>query len=129
MKHPTKDHSIFSIDIVDELFEEHMQLGIDNADFTDFVEIPNDIFDSINMFHLQDHPDSEDNIADLAAWSIFLSFLMCNGNPECLRCANLPNADTNKPGVTQVQVATIVEAESDSGNRFQKVKTAESDSR
>ncbi|RDY14400.1 hypothetical protein CR513_00541, partial [Mucuna pruriens] len=27
IKHPTEDHSIFSIDIIDELVEEHMQIG------------------------------------------------------------------------------------------------------
>ncbi|RDX95561.1 hypothetical protein CR513_21905, partial [Mucuna pruriens] len=33
MKHPTKDHSLCSIDIIDELVEEYMQLGITKAEF------------------------------------------------------------------------------------------------
>ncbi|RDY01483.1 hypothetical protein CR513_15186, partial [Mucuna pruriens] len=74
MKHPTKDHSLFSIDIIDELVEEYMQIGIGSADFSNFVEIPDvidyfnfveDVSDSVNMPHIQDISDSEDNIADL----------------------------------------------------------------
>ncbi|RDY00683.1 hypothetical protein CR513_16100, partial [Mucuna pruriens] len=58
MKHPTEDHSLFSIDIIDKLIEEYMPIGIGNADFSNFVEIPNvinyfnfveDIVDSANM--------------------------------------------------------------------------------
>ncbi|RDX95287.1 hypothetical protein CR513_22215, partial [Mucuna pruriens] len=75
MKHPTKDHSLFSIDVMDELVEEYMQIGTGNADFSNFVKIPNvidyfnsveDLSNSINMSHIQDFLDSEDNIADLA---------------------------------------------------------------
>ncbi|RDY13836.1 hypothetical protein CR513_01185, partial [Mucuna pruriens] len=34
MKHPTKDHSIFSINIIDRLVEEYMQISISSADFS-----------------------------------------------------------------------------------------------
>ncbi|RDX71694.1 hypothetical protein CR513_48914, partial [Mucuna pruriens] len=42
MKHPTKDHSIFSIDIIDELVEEYKPIGTTSANFSNFVEIPNE---------------------------------------------------------------------------------------
>ncbi|RDY13641.1 hypothetical protein CR513_01401, partial [Mucuna pruriens] len=32
MKHPTEDHSFFGIDVIDELVEKYMQLGIDNVE-------------------------------------------------------------------------------------------------
>ncbi|RDX92665.1 hypothetical protein CR513_25173, partial [Mucuna pruriens] len=63
MKHIAKDHSIFSIDIIDELVEEHMQIYTGSANFSDFVEIPDvksrlnfveDIFDSVNIFLIED---------------------------------------------------------------------------
>ncbi|RDX97563.1 hypothetical protein CR513_19651, partial [Mucuna pruriens] len=38
MKHPTKDHSLFSIDVIDELVAKHLQLEADNAEFPNFVE-------------------------------------------------------------------------------------------
>ncbi|RDX77802.1 hypothetical protein CR513_42009, partial [Mucuna pruriens] len=58
MKHPMKDYSLFSIDIIDELVEEYMQLGISSAEFSNFVEIPSvmdcfnfveNVFDFVNI--------------------------------------------------------------------------------
>ncbi|RDY13846.1 hypothetical protein CR513_01180, partial [Mucuna pruriens] len=68
MKHSIKDHSIFNIDIIDELVEEHMQIGTGSADFTDFVEILDVIscLNSVEDISDSDLLDSEDNIVDLA---------------------------------------------------------------
>ncbi|RDX90314.1 hypothetical protein CR513_27844, partial [Mucuna pruriens] len=74
MKHPTKDHSLFGIDVIDELVEEYMQLNTNSVEIPNFVELPDvtDCFDSVtnvsestNMPNLQDLSDSVDNIADL----------------------------------------------------------------
>ncbi|RDX80779.1 hypothetical protein CR513_38627, partial [Mucuna pruriens] len=39
LKHPAEDNSIFSIDTIDRLIEEHIQVGTGNANLFDFVEI------------------------------------------------------------------------------------------
>ncbi|RDY13142.1 hypothetical protein CR513_01977, partial [Mucuna pruriens] len=38
MKHPTKDHSLFGIDLIDELVEEYFQLDSHNEDIDNFAE-------------------------------------------------------------------------------------------
>ncbi|RDX72996.1 hypothetical protein CR513_47450, partial [Mucuna pruriens] len=112
MKHPTEDHSLFSINIIDELVEEYMQLGTSSAGISNFVEIPN-VMDCFNL--VKDISDSV-NMPN-----------MCDGDLECPNCARNQIADTKRPGVTLV--ATIVEVESNSSNRFQKLIQAESDSK
>ncbi|RDX76351.1 hypothetical protein CR513_43664, partial [Mucuna pruriens] len=92
MKHPAEDHSIFIIDIINELVEEHMQIGTGSIDFSDFVEM-SDVIDCFNFVEVRSDFDN-----------------MCDGVSECPRCANLRIA-TSKPEVTQV--ATIVKAESE----------------
>ncbi|RDY06276.1 hypothetical protein CR513_09760, partial [Mucuna pruriens] len=37
MKHPNEDHSLFSIDLIDELVEEHLQLDTKNTDVFDYL--------------------------------------------------------------------------------------------
>ncbi|RDX76476.1 hypothetical protein CR513_43520, partial [Mucuna pruriens] len=37
MKHPTEDHSLFSIDLIDELVEEYYQLDTSNEDISNFA--------------------------------------------------------------------------------------------
>ncbi|RDX67426.1 hypothetical protein CR513_53699, partial [Mucuna pruriens] len=38
MKHPTEDHSLFGIDLIDELVEEHFQLDSSSEDIVNFAE-------------------------------------------------------------------------------------------
>ncbi|RDX94420.1 Retrovirus-related Pol polyprotein from transposon 17.6, partial [Mucuna pruriens] len=75
MKHPTEGHSLFSIDIIDELVKEYMQLGINSVEISHFVEILDvidcfdsmkDVYNSVNMPNMQDLSEFVDNIADLA---------------------------------------------------------------
>ncbi|RDX94475.1 hypothetical protein CR513_23145, partial [Mucuna pruriens] len=47
LKHPTKDHSIFSIDAIEGLMEEYFQLGTSDASLADFVNI----YDVIKCFY------------------------------------------------------------------------------
>ncbi|RDY11648.1 hypothetical protein CR513_03638, partial [Mucuna pruriens] len=57
MKHPTKDHSLFSIDIIDELVEEYMPIGTGSAIFSNFVEIHDlkPLPDHLKYAYLDDH--------------------------------------------------------------------------
>ncbi|RDY05195.1 hypothetical protein CR513_10977, partial [Mucuna pruriens] len=43
MKHPIEDHSLFGVDLIDELVEEHFQLDNSNVEISDFVEVTNSI--------------------------------------------------------------------------------------
>ncbi|RDX86998.1 hypothetical protein CR513_31603, partial [Mucuna pruriens] len=95
---PSKDHSPFTINIMDELVEEHIQIGTGNVDESNFVETSN----VVKYFYTME--------------SKSLNFLMCNGVPECSRCVKFPITVTSKPVLTQV--ATLVNNESDSENRF-----------
>ncbi|RDX83069.1 hypothetical protein CR513_36051, partial [Mucuna pruriens] len=38
MKHPSEDHSLFGIDLIDELVEEYFQLDSHNEDINSFAE-------------------------------------------------------------------------------------------
>ncbi|RDY02598.1 hypothetical protein CR513_13925, partial [Mucuna pruriens] len=41
MQHPTEDHSLFGIDVIDKLVEEHTQLDVDSDEMPSFIEIIN----------------------------------------------------------------------------------------
>ncbi|RDX94442.1 Retrovirus-related Pol polyprotein from transposon 17.6, partial [Mucuna pruriens] len=132
MKHPTKDHSLFSIDIIDELVEEYMQISTGNADFSNFFEISNvmncfnpmnDVSDFVNISHIQDLFDSEDNIVDLAYLVHIFEFsdltdlvCRCDGNPECPRGSRNDSRSQSEAGSdSRNPESKQVEAESDSG--------------
>ncbi|RDY13941.1 hypothetical protein CR513_01063, partial [Mucuna pruriens] len=64
MKYPTEDHSLFSIDIIDELVDEYIvELSnfVELAYVTDCFNSVKDVFDSINMPNMQDLSDSVDS--------------------------------------------------------------------
>ncbi|RDX85417.1 hypothetical protein CR513_33397, partial [Mucuna pruriens] len=75
MKHLTEDHSLFGIDLIDELVEEHLQLNADNDDTLDFAR-DTDIFDYLGsvttetdcneLREVHDLSNSKDGIIDLA---------------------------------------------------------------
>ncbi|RDX68524.1 hypothetical protein CR513_52473, partial [Mucuna pruriens] len=71
MKHPTKDHSLFGIDIIDELVKEHIQLDADSEEMPNFVEIFNvlecvgsvaEVIDSIKMSEVSNLFNSRENL-------------------------------------------------------------------
>ncbi|RDX80657.1 hypothetical protein CR513_38775, partial [Mucuna pruriens] len=75
MKHPTEDHSLFGIDINDELVEDYMQLGTSSVEISNFIELIDviDYFnsvtnmsDSVNMPNMLDLSDFVDDISNLA---------------------------------------------------------------
>ncbi|RDX93574.1 hypothetical protein CR513_24145, partial [Mucuna pruriens] len=43
MKHPTEDHSLFGVDLIDELVEEHFQLDSSSVGISNFAEVTNSI--------------------------------------------------------------------------------------
>ncbi|RDX78345.1 hypothetical protein CR513_41392, partial [Mucuna pruriens] len=63
MKHPTKDHSLFSIDIIEELVEEYLQLERCSEDIRDFAGSTNNCLKA-DHDEVQDFPDSKDNHDD-----------------------------------------------------------------
>ncbi|RDX65188.1 hypothetical protein CR513_56170, partial [Mucuna pruriens] len=138
MKHPTKDHLLFSIDIMDGLVEEYMQIGTDSADFYNFVEIPNvidcfnfveDLSNSVNMFNLYDLPDFEDNIVDLADMVNIFEFseliglvCRCGGDSENKKGVE---SDSRDKKATETDSNIKEEVETDSTN----LEEVETDSR
>ncbi|RDY07605.1 hypothetical protein CR513_08262, partial [Mucuna pruriens] len=65
VKHPTEDHSLFSIDIIEELVEEYLQLESCSEDIGDFAGSTNSCLEADHN-EVQDFPDSEDNHDDTA---------------------------------------------------------------
>ncbi|RDY03205.1 hypothetical protein CR513_13229, partial [Mucuna pruriens] len=118
LKHPTEDHSIFSIDTIDGLVEEHMQMSTGSANLFEFVEISNilncfytveAIANSNSLSHTLNFSNSEDYISDVIDCSCMIHEVL-----ECSQYIQFRVADTSKPGV--IRVATIEEAETDSIN-------------
>ncbi|RDX85394.1 hypothetical protein CR513_33429, partial [Mucuna pruriens] len=78
MKHPTEDHSLFHIDLIDELVEEYFQLDSHNEDIDNVVERTDSIgclgsiskeeanyAESREVHNLSGTVDNNNNIADL----------------------------------------------------------------
>ncbi|RDY06131.1 hypothetical protein CR513_09937, partial [Mucuna pruriens] len=78
MKHLTEDHSLFSIDLIDELIEEYFQLDSNNEDIDNFAEKTEsigclgsileeevDYAESREVHILSDSMDNNNDIADL----------------------------------------------------------------
>ncbi|RDX89339.1 hypothetical protein CR513_28939, partial [Mucuna pruriens] len=122
MKHTTEDHSLFGIDIINELVAEYLQLAADSAEFPNFVEDIDEIgclrsaideFDYDNLWEVQDLFDSEDDdIDDLAQLNLNSELIdlidqVCkyDGEPECSKRAEVHVSETKKP--LQVQVTII----------------------
>ncbi|RDY02578.1 hypothetical protein CR513_13953, partial [Mucuna pruriens] len=61
MKHPTEDHSLFGIYMIEELVEEYFQLGNCNEEMKDFVGIAESSSCSkADYDEVQEFPDSKD---------------------------------------------------------------------
>ncbi|RDY06307.1 hypothetical protein CR513_09725, partial [Mucuna pruriens] len=103
MKHPTEDHSLFGIDVIEELVEEYFQLNSCSEDIEDFAK-STDLISCIGPItkeadykEVQDLPNFEDNHSDIADLDFEAELLevidqVCNhGNLESVREVN---ADT-----------------------------------
>ncbi|RDX96343.1 hypothetical protein CR513_21015, partial [Mucuna pruriens] len=72
LKYPTEDHSTFSIDTIDGLVEEYVQMGTSSANLFDFVEISSiincfynvEVADSDGLSHTLNFSNSKDFISD-----------------------------------------------------------------
>ncbi|RDX62390.1 Retrovirus-related Pol polyprotein, partial [Mucuna pruriens] len=72
MKHPTEDHSLFGIDLLDEIVEEYLQLNNNSEDIeklaggTDEINYLGVVDEEVDHEEVQDLPYSEDNHNDIA---------------------------------------------------------------
>ncbi|RDX94801.1 hypothetical protein CR513_22761, partial [Mucuna pruriens] len=104
LKHPTEDHSLFGIDLIDELVEECFQLDIDGVDISNFVGdtkvfnclgsiIDEAEYDESREVHtFFDFEDNNTDHADLRQEAELLKLLdqVCkHEDPECLNNAEV----------------------------------------
>ncbi|RDX82621.1 Retrovirus-related Pol polyprotein from transposon 17.6, partial [Mucuna pruriens] len=121
MKHPTEDHSLFGIDLLDEIVEEYLQLNNSSEDIEKFAENADEsnclgVADKeADHEEAQDLPNSEDNHSDIADldFEAELSELLdqvCNQeHSECTNDAEIKVAEAEKSSIAQL--ATIFTAE------------------
>ncbi|RDX77577.1 hypothetical protein CR513_42273, partial [Mucuna pruriens] len=111
MKHPTEDHSLFGIDMIDELVEEHLQLDVGSDDISIFAGDTN-IFDCLRsvideadydrLWEEHNLSNSADDTADLAnlsheAKTLDLFDQVCKyEEPECSKQAEVQVSKTKK---------------------------------
>ncbi|RDX94806.1 hypothetical protein CR513_22768, partial [Mucuna pruriens] len=113
MKHPTEDHSLFGIDLIDELVEEYFQLGSHNEDIDNFAERTDSIgclgtiadeeadYDELGEIHnLFDSEDNKNDIADLGVEAELLK----HEKPECSVDVEVQVAKTKKLISTQLAI-------------------------
>ncbi|RDY00128.1 hypothetical protein CR513_16726, partial [Mucuna pruriens] len=127
MKHPTEDHSLFGVDLIEELVEEYLQLDSCSGSMEDFAEVSNIISclgttteeaDSEEVHTLSSSEDEYDDIADLDFKAELFKTMnqACNQeNPECSRSEGAEVANTKQP--LFAQLATIFSAEAESAKQ------------
>ncbi|RDY00566.1 Retrovirus-related Pol polyprotein from transposon 17.6, partial [Mucuna pruriens] len=121
MKHPTEDHSLFGIDLLDEIVEEYLQLNSSSEDIEKFAENADEssclgVADKeADHEEAQDLPNSKDNHSDIADldFEAELSELLdqvCNQeHSECTNDAEIKVAEAEKSPIAQL--ATIFTTE------------------
>ncbi|RDX99214.1 hypothetical protein CR513_17761, partial [Mucuna pruriens] len=122
MKHPTEDHSLFGIDLIDELVEEYLQLDSNSEDIVDLIGSTDQI-NCLGPFtgkadyeEVRDLPNYEDNhndIADLDFEAELSEMLAQVCNLENLECTN------------RVEVEVV---ETKNGPRLEAIQKADADS-
>ncbi|RDX91651.1 hypothetical protein CR513_26334, partial [Mucuna pruriens] len=136
MKHLTEDHSLFGIDLVEELVEEYFQLDNHSEDINNFVERTDsidclgsiseeeaDYAESREVHNLSDFVENNNDIADLDFEAKLLEVLdqVCkHENPEYSIKEEVQVVKTKK--LLSAQLATIFTAEYESakGSRDQE---------
>ncbi|RDX64963.1 Retrovirus-related Pol polyprotein, partial [Mucuna pruriens] len=136
MKHPTEDHSLFGIDLLDEIVEEYLQQNNNSEGIAMFAENADErgcrgvTDEEVDYEEVQDLPNSEDNHSDIAnlAFEVELSELLdqvCNqDHSKCTNDAENKVAETKKSSIAQL--ATIFTAENESAR---EVRVKEESSR
>ncbi|RDX79272.1 hypothetical protein CR513_40317, partial [Mucuna pruriens] len=133
MKHPTEDHSLFSIDLIDELVEECFQLDSHSEDIDNFTERTDligclgsiseeeaDYDESGEVYDLSDFEDNNNDIVDLDFEAKLLEVIdqVCkHENPECSIKGEVQVAETEKLVTAQLATIFTIEAEPAKGSR------------
>ncbi|RDX77655.1 hypothetical protein CR513_42177, partial [Mucuna pruriens] len=134
--HPTEDHSLFGIDLIDELVEEYFQLDSHSEDTDIFAEMTDligclgsiseeetDHAKSREVYNLSDSVDNNNDIADLNIEAELLKVLdqVCkHENLECFIEAEVQVAETKNLFSTQLATIFTAEDESAKGSRDQE---------
>ncbi|RDX79036.1 hypothetical protein CR513_40586, partial [Mucuna pruriens] len=135
MKHPTEDHSLFGIDLIDELVEEYLKLDDSSEDIENFAG-STDLINCLGSFtekddyeEVQDLPNSEDNhndIGDLdfeAELSEMLDQVYNLENPKCTNRAEVEVAEIKRPFSAQLETIFTAEIKSAKDDRLkEKIK-------
>ncbi|RDY03789.1 hypothetical protein CR513_12577, partial [Mucuna pruriens] len=111
MKHPTEDHSLFGIELIDELVEECLQLDSNSENISNLAEDTESIgclrslikeadYDEVWEVHnLSDSEDDNIDLADLrhkAEWIKLLDQVCKYENLECVNKAEVQIVETKK---------------------------------
>ncbi|RDX91834.1 Retrovirus-related Pol polyprotein, partial [Mucuna pruriens] len=127
MKHPSEDHSLFGIKLIDELVEEYLRLDNNSEDSenfarsTDLISCLRSITEEADYEEVHNLPNSKDNnddSADLEFEAELFEVLdqACNlENPKCVNRAEVEVGETKKPFSTQL--ATIFTTKTESAKR------------
>ncbi|RDX86933.1 Retrovirus-related Pol polyprotein from transposon 17.6, partial [Mucuna pruriens] len=106
MKHPTENHSLFSINVIEELVEEYSQLSNSSGDMEAFAGSIDEnsclgvIDEETDLEEVQDLPNSEDNHSDIADldFEVELSEMLDQvWNQEHSECINDAEGKINVP--------------------------------
>ncbi|RDX70780.1 hypothetical protein CR513_49934, partial [Mucuna pruriens] len=124
VKHPTKNHSLFGIDLLDEIVEEYLQLNSSSEDIEKFAENADESSclgvtnKEADHEEAQDLPNSEDNhsdIADLdfeAELSELLDQVYNQEHSECTNDAEIKVAEAEKSSIAQLATIFMAKIES-----------------
>ncbi|RDX63340.1 hypothetical protein CR513_58245, partial [Mucuna pruriens] len=121
-KHPTEDHSLFGIDVIEELVKEYFQLNSCSEDIEDFAGSTNlincigPITEEADYKEVQDLPNFEDNHSDIAD----LEPSMQPGEPKCTNNAELEVVETKNPFSAQLATIFMVGIKSARGRQEEK---------
>ncbi|RDX69822.1 hypothetical protein CR513_51013, partial [Mucuna pruriens] len=140
MKHPIEDHSLFGIDLLDEIVEEYSQLNSSSEDIEKFVGRADEISclgvadEEADHEEVQDLPYSEDNHSDIVDldFEVELSELLdqvCNQeHSERTKDAAVRVSEIRESPIAQLATIFTVEIKSAREGQFEeelKVNSAE----
>ncbi|RDY01286.1 hypothetical protein CR513_15408, partial [Mucuna pruriens] len=115
MKHPTEDHSLFGIDLIDELVEDSSSEDSENfAGRTDLISCLRSITEEVDYEEVHNLPNSEDNnndIADLEFEAELFEVLDQACNLENSECVNRAEAELDNKQQSPVIIANNLHQE------------------
>ncbi|RDX87049.1 hypothetical protein CR513_31529, partial [Mucuna pruriens] len=123
MKHPTEDHFLFGIDLLDEIVEEYLQLNSSNEDIEKFAEnadkssclgVADKEADHEEAQDLSNFENNHSDIVDLSSKKELPESLhqVCNQeHSECTNDAKAEVVETKKPLLAQLSTIFTIEIE------------------